>query len=457
MNSTSQRLTFVNKISILLKATSDDENATPGYMFREINDISFESSGYCESLAEFLIDRVRQKSCNIKFKALKVIKYLTENGSLTFQSAIRKYSDVIKECIKFGGPPHPMHGNTPYLSVRELSKELCEVLYNKDVTTKSPDGAASPEQPVPFKYGGLGPVQSKGTYQGFGNTPTNQTRGIEDIILDGIEKFGARITETAADRQAAVLAKLDLGSSTSNYKPPVVNYPLEQTSSQMKAGEHQHPTRTVKKHQPGKAGGGWGDEEDSDENDSTSNHPSMETDSLFDPSVRLQPEADWQEETDLVARFLRQGSTGIDRMYLSPSDLKNFLARCSSLSCDAVVEILLSKLVSLDAGVVLRALQLLESVIFNREELINIDTLAAMCKGTLVTCYNNCHTRLEESLNIRGSKNQLGNQSPWSSVKVKLAKVVLNLQKLSSHKDILPAERLTGFNSCVAPVIPQVN
>uniref|UniRef100_A0A2C9L9T5 AP-4 complex accessory subunit Tepsin VHS/ENTH-like domain-containing protein n=1 Tax=Biomphalaria glabrata TaxID=6526 RepID=A0A2C9L9T5_BIOGL len=144
-------------------------------------------------------------------------------------------------------------------------------------------------------------------------------------------------------------------------------------------------------------------------------------------------------------------------MYLSPSDLKTFLARCSSLSCDAVVEILLSKLVSLDAGVVLRALQLLESVIFNREELINIDTLAAMCKVTLVTCYNNCHTRLEESPNIRGSKNQLSNQSQWSSVEVKLAKVVLILQKLSSHKDILPAERLTGFNSCVAPVIPQVN
>lgn len=48
------------------------------------------------------------------------------------------------------------------------------------------------------------------------------TEGIGETILDGIEKLGAKLSETAADRQAALLAKLDLGSSTSNYQPPVV-------------------------------------------------------------------------------------------------------------------------------------------------------------------------------------------------------------------------------------------
>ncbi|KAH9495813.1 hypothetical protein Btru_013367 [Bulinus truncatus] len=451
MNSASVRLSFVNKIGIILKATSDDENPTPGYMLKEIKEISFESAGFSESLAEFLTDRLRQKSCNVKVKALKLIKHLTENGSKEFLTAIRKYSDVIKECTKFGGLPHPMHGNAPYLSVRKISKELCEILYNNDsVGVKSPDHPSAPERPATFKYGGLGPVQSKGSMQGFGNTPINQTRGIEDFILDGIEKIGAKITETAADRQAALLAKLDLGSSASNYKPPVVSGHVEQTSpfspqESLKPGGPQILSRTVKKHQPGKAGGGWGDEDDSDNDengrgaDSNSHQPSMETDSLFDPTIRLQPEADWQEETDFVTRVLKQGSTGADSIYLSPSDVKSFLAKCSSLSCDAVVEILVSKLASQDAGVVLRALQCLEGVMYNREELISVDTLAAMCKEALVTCFNNCQERLHVSQTI--GQNDLS-QSPWSSVRAKLAKTALILQQLSTHKDILPKANL---------------
>lgn len=49
---------------------------------------------------------------------------------------------------------------------------------------------------------------------------TSETLG--ETILDGIEKLGAKMSETPLDRQAALLAKLDLSSSTVNYRPPVV-------------------------------------------------------------------------------------------------------------------------------------------------------------------------------------------------------------------------------------------
>ncbi|CAL1529215.1 unnamed protein product [Lymnaea stagnalis] len=459
MSSTTQRLSFVNKISLILKATSDDENQTPGYMYKEIMDITFDPIGYSDSLIEFLVDRLKSKSCHVKFKVLKLMKHLLDDGSKDFQTGLRRHSDTVKEYTKYGGPPHPMHGNVPYLSIRKLAKEVCETLYSQEyINAKSPSDATGSDRPAEFKYGGLGPVRTGGAIQGFGNTPSNQPKGIGETILDGIEKFGAKISETAADRQAALLAKLDLGSSVSNYQPPVVM--CGQGESHLLLSPEENTTsvitkstfRSVKKHEPGKAGGGWGDDEDDETdcgddfkvNDNSSKQQSMDTDSLLDPSMRLQPEADWQEESDFVACVLRQGSTGAGQAYLSPSDVTAFLTRCSSLSCDAVLNILVSKLASRDVGVVIRTLQLLEGMIYNKEELISIDCLTALCKEALVACLTSSQAVSQTVIATpgEGGGKQVANNNLWLSAQTKLTKVILTLQQLSSHKEILPTDKL---------------
>ncbi|XP_059165378.1 AP-4 complex accessory subunit Tepsin-like isoform X2 [Physella acuta] len=388
------------------------------------------------------------------------MKHLTENGNKLFVLGLRKQSDVIKEYTKFGGPPHPMHGNVPYLTVRKISKELCEMLYNADFSSAHSLDNNGTKPPTEFKYGGLGPVRSGGAIQGFGNSPTQQSKGIGETILDGIEKLGAKLSETAADRQAALLAKLDLGSSTSNYQPPVVcdstvhTFHSKTEESNTNSSKTDFKSIPVKKHQPGKAGGGWGDDEDDNSlDDATDNDQfTMDTDSLADPSIKLPPEADWQEESNLVTAILRQGSTGQGKAYLTPSSVASFLSKCTTLSCDSVVELLVTNLSSGDAGIIVRSLQLLEGIIFNNEELISLDLLTSICKDGLITCYNNSLTHIQSDKETGLHSDQLSNlnQSLWSSVQMKSAKIGLILQQLSSQKEVIPSTLINNLFTTVS-------
>ncbi|CAG5121681.1 unnamed protein product [Candidula unifasciata] len=461
------RISFVNKIGIILKATSDDESPTAGYLYKDINDISFESVGYCDSLVEFLVDRLKSRSCHVKFKVLKLMAHIAKNGSRDFQLGLRKHSDIIKECMKFGGPPHPLHGNVPYLMVRKISKELCEILYNMEAPSSGSqaDVAGSERQQDP-KYGGLGPARTGGAIQGFGNTPT-QPKSLGETILDGIEKLGAKISETPSDR-----------SSTVNYRPPVVVTGNMEPAYPSVALEGSSSKSTVmKKHQPGRAGGGWNDDDEGEEennennNDNGSKQFSFETDSLVDHTYRLQQDevqADWKEESELVVSVVKEGSTGENGIFLSPSTVTAFLNKCSTLSCDKVVEILVQKLASQDAGVVLRSLQLLEGIIYNREELVEIDQLTVMCKESLVSCFQHgssqCHpvsSQLRNSAQAKRSlnknleiENEISIEKLWSAVQFKSAKIILILQQLSSHKEILAS---VNFENCLNSTLPAEN
>ncbi|XP_005100546.1 AP-4 complex accessory subunit Tepsin [Aplysia californica] len=469
INFTAQRISFVNKIGLILKATSDDEQPTQAYLYKEINAISYESVGYSESLVEFLMDRLKSKSSHVKFKVLKVVQHLCEHGSPQVKLGLRKSCDLIKECTKFGGPPHPIHGNVPYTMVRKLAQEVCAELYNMDpLTIKSMPQDLSQEP----KYGGLGSSRTGGAIQGFGNSPIVPTKGLGETILGGIEKLGAKISETSEDRQAALLARLDLSGSTVNYQPPVVSLPesAETTSSTSSAEPEQAGSgkRQVqaRKHQPGRAGGGWNDDEEDEKDD---NNPddnecernsdtrlSIDTDSLADPADKLiqdGPQADWAQERQLVTGSLQHGSTGPRRQLLAPSDLSHFLGCCARLSAEKVVQMIAQRLTGTDPGVVIRALQLLEAILYSREELVHVDLLTSVCKQDLVDCYRSCGPTSAPPGGETASKAEtmtapLGDDEEkhlWQSVRMKVTKVILILQQLSSHREILALSELADF------------
>lgn len=72
--------------------------------------------------------------------------------------------------------------------------------------------------------------------------------------------------------------------------------------------------------------------------------------------TRLQPDevqTDWKEESELVVSVVKEGSTGENSMFLTPSSVTAFLNKCPAVNCDKVVETLAQKLASQDAGVVL--------------------------------------------------------------------------------------------------------
>ncbi|RUS69405.1 hypothetical protein EGW08_022836 [Elysia chlorotica] len=505
VNLSSQRISFVNKISLILKATSDDESATPGYLFKEINDISYESVGYSESLVEFLTDRLRNNSCHVKFKVLKLIKHLVENGSREFKLGIRRHSSIIQECTKFGGPPHPLHGNKPYLMVRKIATEVCEDLYSMvPEGVKSPADVTASEKQCDIKYGGLGPVRTGGSIQGFGNTPTSQTRSISETILGGLEKLGAKMTETPGTRQAALLANLDMSGSTRNYQPPALPLSLYPESSDGKSltdavepvTDSGHARKPAKKPTPGKAGGGWGDDDDDDDDDEDDNdddevdmqngcnvlstkQSSIDADSLaklssqpqIDSKSNCDPELqeDWSKELELLTRSLAAGSTGPGGELLAPADVAAFTESAANLCGLVLVKFLAQRLLQADHGVIVRALQLLEGLLYNSEELVAPDNIASICQGALVDCFKTSQTNVQTLKQTNSSdvskadikidqtdkcpKKDGDNQikSPKechrlvNTLYTKSAKLILSLQQLSTFSEILPSSNFMSF------------
>lgn len=508
INLSSQRISFVNKISLILKATSDDESATPGYLYREINDISFESAGYSESLVEFLTDRLKSSSCNVKFKVLKLMKHVAENGSREFKLGIRRHSSAIQECTKFGGPPHPLHGNTPYLMVRKIAREVCEELYSMEPeVVRSPANMAEVEKPAELKYGGLGPVTPGGNIQGFGNTPTSKSKSFSETLLGGLEKLGAKMTETASTRQAALLANLDMSGSTRNYQPPALPASLrrdiDESNSPVTMREQNKSLVVVPKTQarrptPGKAGGGWGDDddEDDDKNDNVDNcsgrnilsekRSSLDTDSRAELTSGGPPagessadtglQADWTKEQELLETVLAKGSTGPSGELLAPSEITAFTDQAASLCCPLLVEFLGQKLAQPHHGLALRALQLLEGLLYSNEELVPADNVVSLCQGPLIDCFTTSQTNVRalrtnpparqdspssiqpdhqgggtERTETGGeeSENQDRCLQDYASLVhalyAKSAKLILALQQLSSFSEIIPASQFSGF------------
>ncbi|GFR71863.1 AP-4 complex accessory subunit tepsin-like [Elysia marginata] len=507
INLPSQRISFVNKISLILKATSDDESVTPGYLYKEINDISYESVGYSESLVEFLTDRLKNNSCHVKYKVLKLIKHLVENGSREFKLGIRRHSPVIQECIKFGGPPHPMHGNTPYLMVRKIATEVCEDLYSMAPEgVKSPLDMSASEKPPELKYGGLGPARTRGSIQGFGNTPTNQSKSLGETILGGLEKLGAKMTETASTRQAALLANLDMSGSTRNYQPPSLPpslYPgSSQSDSAMALKESANgellvtQKKPARKPTPGKAGGGWGDDDDEDDDDNdnhtvhkilSTKQSSIDSDSLADltsgpqtdtiDNTDTELQADWSQENELLTQTLCVGSTGPGGELLAPSDIAAFRDKAARMCCPLLVELLAQKLVQPHHGIALRALQLLEGLVYNSEELVPADNVVSICQRPLVDCFvasqteaqtlNLSHGIQQDYSGITGldhaetsAQNDLSSQCLQedqikcsknysclvNTLYAKTAKLILSLQQISScGTEIMPTSYFKGF------------
>merc|ERR1712012_1421267 len=121
--------------------------------------------------------------------------------------------------MKFGGPPHPIHGNTPYTAIRRLAQEVCEKLFGMN----HEDVKANRKFPPQPKYVGLGSSGAGGGMQGFGSAPPQHNKTIGETILSGIEKLGTKLAEGPEDRQAAWLAKLELSASSCNYQPPEID------------------------------------------------------------------------------------------------------------------------------------------------------------------------------------------------------------------------------------------
>ncbi|XP_071066945.1 AP-4 complex accessory subunit tepsin isoform X2 [Dasypus novemcinctus] len=344
------RLSFLHRLPVLLKGTSDDEAPCPGYLFEEIARNLARVPGQqpvpagvpAEPAAERLRPRETQS------EVLKILLYLCSHGSSSFLLILQRNSALIQEAAGFAGPPDPLHGNSLYQKVRVAAQDLGSALFSN---TLSP--LPSPQPPRPPPPTGMGPqARPQSALQGFGfSKDAGRPGSAGGALLSTIQR--------AAEAVASAVRPGPEGPSTPRpalrddaYQPavtPAANLGLP-------APGEVHPGTTLgarARHQPGRAGGGWeeadggpGSQGSSQEDGDTGSRSSSDGHSaasreLGDLGERTDSAAlsDCRREASLVGAVTRG-----PRAFLTRDEAQRFLRECGLLNCEAVLELLLHQL-----------------------------------------------------------------------------------------------------------------
>ncbi|XP_064643164.1 AP-4 complex accessory subunit tepsin-like [Lineus longissimus] len=394
------KFSFVQKLGMLTKATADDETPVSGYLYQEINKMTFESGSFCHDLLDYLVDRLEDRSYHVKLKVLNIIKFVVENGHPDFRRQLRKKSRGIKEAEGFSGPADPLHGATPYQMIRKTAKEVNEILFDvESEREESPNKTNPSSAPSSAMYGMGSQGGSPGKMQGFGNTPNKPQKSIGDSIIGGIIDIAESLVEPDSSRGGPASPSRSFG----NYKPVQLENDRQKISSLTKT--HSSPRRQIKERKPGVAGGGWEDEET--EEDVASLQTSEKSSDSMDLADRLASvtTSDWSQEQQLLSDLV----VNIQKPIPKRDEINTFIKRCSKLNCDKILEFLNDKLMSSENTIVVRSLVLLEYLM--RSDLVQVDLMTTMCHKNLI---------------ILNKNNSCQSQ-------IKARKVILQLQKLSSQ------------------------
>ncbi|XP_073877000.1 AP-4 complex accessory subunit tepsin isoform X24 [Macaca fascicularis] len=362
------RLSFLHRLPILLKGTSDDDVPCPGYLFEEIAKISHESPGSSQCLLEYLLSRLHSSSGHGKLKVLKILLYLCGHGSSSFLLILKRNSAFIQEAAAFAGPPDPLHGNSLYQKVRAAAQDLGSTLFSDTVLP------LAPSQPLgnPPATGMGSQARPHGTLQGFGYSKEHGRTGAGsagEAFLSTIQK-AAEVVASAmrpGPESPSTQRLLPRGDTyqpatmpSANHGPPTLGNPLPGAI----------PGPRAMRHQPGQAGGGWDelDSSPSSQNSSQNSDLSRVSDSGShsgsdshsgasrepgDLAERVEVVAlsDCQQELSLV-RTVTRGPCA----FLSREEAQHFLKACGLLNCEAVLQLLTCHLRGTSECTQLRAL-----------------------------------------------------------------------------------------------------
>lgn len=362
-----ERLAFLQKVPTLMKATADDENPCPGYLFQEIGKISHESTGCGQCLLEYLLERLQVESCHVKLKVLKIFVHLCGHGSNHFLTELRRNSTFIQQASVYSGPPDPIHGTALYLKVRNTAQEVARLLFTETMSTK---GGVSSLNLAPQTMGMGSATSHRSGMQGFGYSPGKQGTAGSDSLLDKIQKAA----EVVASAVLPPTEHQGIRLHDNHYRAVVApSAPIEVA---VPACAYNLPARRPKaltQRYPGQIGGGW---EETDSSNSSSHNSSQDIaansrasvgsksagtgsqsgasrESSGDLSERVEALhlGDCGQEMALISR-LTEGS----RVFLSREESQHFIKECSTLNCEVVVELLTNKLQDPSNTVKMRAL-----------------------------------------------------------------------------------------------------
>ncbi|KAJ8283161.1 hypothetical protein COCON_G00020110 [Conger conger] len=346
-----ERLAFLQKVPILMKATADDETPCPGYLFEEIGKISHESVGCCQCLLEYLLDRLQGESnCHVKLKVLKILLHLCGHGSPHFLTELRRNATFIQESTV---APDPIHGTSLYQRVRAAAQDLACQLFTDTVL---PQPALSPANTTAPALGMGSESVIRSGMQGFGYSPRKHTSGgsllgriqraaevVASAVLPPAEQQGLRLHD---NHYRAVLAP----SAGVEVAVPACSFNLPP-----------HGLKVVRR-SPGQAAGGW-EESDSGNSSSQENGNASPASGTDSQSGASRESGDLGERVDAMhlgdccqETMLISGLTDGSKVFLSREEVQRFIKECSILNCEVVVELLCRKLQDPAHTVQMRAL-----------------------------------------------------------------------------------------------------
>ncbi|XP_041073077.1 AP-4 complex accessory subunit Tepsin isoform X1 [Carcharodon carcharias] len=385
MATVGEKLGFLQRLPMLMKATSDDEVPCPGYLFEEIAKISHESVGLCQCLLEYLLERLQSHSCYVKLKVLKILRHVCNHGSPQFILELRRNATLIQEVTVFSGPPDLLHGNALYQRVRTTAEDLANLLFS-DALPYQTSCTLSPSRPYPQT--GMGSSPSSGSImQGFGHTAGKIPSGsASDAILNKIQK--------AAEAMANAVLPQDCPKNRGNHYHAEGYQPVLSTASEAKELKSvpkspvaRHSTKAIH-HQPGLPGGGW-EESDSGHSSQDSSQTNYISDGSNSKTGTDSQSGGSRESGDLMERVesinlndcvqeitlvnnLTQGS----KVFLTRDEMLHFIKECGLLNCEVVVELLNEKLKDPSDSVNMRSMSILSTLMCS--DLLSHDQIFAI-------------------------------------------------------------------------------
>ncbi|CRH01329.1 conserved Plasmodium protein, unknown function [Plasmodium relictum] len=144
---------------ILNKATSSNDEPTPGYLYNEISQMTFCSKESLVLVGEYLLKKLQRTDLNVKLKTLKILKHLCDKKRSDFRTFLKKKIDIIKECQTCNIVNDELKGETPTMLVRKEASDLIKLIYSYDTIESNAKSISNNNQDI----------MKNNRIEGFGN------------------------------------------------------------------------------------------------------------------------------------------------------------------------------------------------------------------------------------------------------------------------------------------------
>ncbi|KAJ1610622.1 epsin-like ENTH domain-containing protein [Cryptosporidium canis] len=112
--------------------SSNSASAPSGYQLNEVAHLSYMQEGCCNYLEDYLIKKLKRNDPKIKFKALRLIKHLCENGNPTFKMLVQRHASQIRFCQSYKGAFDPVYGDALSELVREEAVQCLKSIFSSN-------------------------------------------------------------------------------------------------------------------------------------------------------------------------------------------------------------------------------------------------------------------------------------------------------------------------------------